>query len=279
MEAVGAVIVKTIVGERLENWQSDIVKACHLHDDLPSVVEECVVGGVADNLIHLDHRLVADIVSRHVVPVEHQLLVRAGLHALEVKHDLLLVFTEHIVVQDALESRSCASTPGSYEQSSDVASHIIVMKEEILGVLNINKDGGLTSGIVPVQILAIIHKLIPCHSQDWIHLPSRGIPDGPLLIVLEHGEGDVVHHVAVDPDKGDGEGHHLGHESQHVSGPGGVELDAHRVGELGLPELPLVLVVPHLDVDHGPGGHVVDVLVIQGQLVRHPGLAAAVEKL
>ena len=273
MEAVGAVIVKTIVGERLENWQSDIVKACHLHDDLPSVVEECVVSGVADNLIHLYHRLVADI-----VPVQHQLLVGAGLHALEVKHDLLLVFTEHIVVQDALESRSCASTPGSYEQSSDVASHIIVMKEEILGVLNINKDGGLTSGIVPIQVLAIIHKLIPCHSQDWIHLPSRGIPDGPLLIVLEHGEGDVVHHVAVDPDKRDGEGH-FGHATQHVASASGVEFDAHGVDEFGLPELPLVLVVPHLDVDHGPGGHVVDVLVIQGQLVRHPGLAAAVEKL
>ena len=88
-----------------------------------------------------------------------------------------------------------------------------------------------------------------------------------------------MHHIAVDADEGDGQGDHLGHEAQAVAGPGGVKLDAHRVGQLRLPELPLVLVVPHLDVDHGPGGHVVDVAVVKSELVRHPGLPAAVDKV
>ena len=65
MEAVGEVVVETVVGEGLVDGEADAVEPGDLHDGLAAVVVDGVVAGVAHHLVELDDGLV-----RHVAPGE-----------------------------------------------------------------------------------------------------------------------------------------------------------------------------------------------------------------
>ena len=55
MFAISKVVVETIVGKPLVNWEPHIVEAADLHDHFPAIVEKGVEGSVAHHLVHLDH--------------------------------------------------------------------------------------------------------------------------------------------------------------------------------------------------------------------------------
>ena len=61
VQAVSVVVVEPVVSEALVDGQSYVVEAIDLHDDLALVVVEGVVGGVADYLIQLHHRLMGNV--------------------------------------------------------------------------------------------------------------------------------------------------------------------------------------------------------------------------
>ena len=67
VQPVGKVVVESVVGEALVDWQSDVVEPCDLHDVLSPVVVQCVEGCVADHLEHPHHRLVGDVAAGNVV--------------------------------------------------------------------------------------------------------------------------------------------------------------------------------------------------------------------
>ena len=103
--------------------------------------------------------------------------------------------------------------------------------------------------------------------------------DSAAPVVFKHAERHVVLDVSIDADDRHGQGDDFGDESQRLPGSGGVELDGHGVG-LGRLVQVLVRVRPvHLDGHHGLRRVIVQVAIVQGQLVRHPRLAAAVDKV
>ena len=67
MEAVGEIVVESVVGEGLVDGQSHAVETRHLHDGLAAVVVDRVVAGVAHHLVQLDDGLVGDVASREVI--------------------------------------------------------------------------------------------------------------------------------------------------------------------------------------------------------------------
>ena len=69
MEAVGEIVVESVVGEGLVDGQAHAVETRHLHDGLAAVVVNRVVAGVAHHLVQLDDGLVGDVASREVILV------------------------------------------------------------------------------------------------------------------------------------------------------------------------------------------------------------------
>lgn len=74
VETIREVVVEPVVSEALVDGEADVVEACDLHDDLAPVVVDGVEGGVADNLVHADHRLVGHVGPGDVVAVKCHLM-------------------------------------------------------------------------------------------------------------------------------------------------------------------------------------------------------------
>ena len=116
-----------------------------------------------------------DIVSCHVVPVHLQILVGTGGAALDVQNHLFDVVDKDVVVENSFHCRCRTTAARSNEEAADVVGHIVVVEEDVTGVLNIQKDSRLAGREVSVKILAVASELISCHCYDWIHLASAGI--------------------------------------------------------------------------------------------------------
>ena len=129
-----------------------------------------------------------DIVPCHVVPVHFQILVGTGGAALNMQNHLLDIVDKDVVVENPFHCRSRATAARSNEEAADVLGHVVVVEEDVAGVLNIQKDGRLTGREVSVKILAVARELISCHRYNRVHLASARIFHSTPPVVLQDGE-------------------------------------------------------------------------------------------
>ena len=82
-----------------------------------------------------------DIVSSHVVPVHLQILIGTCGPSLDVEDHLLGVTHKHIVVKDSFHCCGRPTASRANEQATDVVGHIVVVEEDVTGVLDVEEDG------------------------------------------------------------------------------------------------------------------------------------------